>query len=247
MLRQPGTPPPRTAEPTTAATAETRRWWDRRAAGYDWRVGWFERHLLDDGRAWVGAQASGEVLEVAVGSGRNLPFYPEGVRLTGVDLSPAMLQVARDRARRLGLAVELREADAQALPFPDASFDTVVCTLSLCTIPDDRRAVAEMYRVLRPGGRLVLLDHVRSTNRLLVAVQWLVSRLSRRDHLLRRPLEHVHAQGFAVERRQRSKAGVIERVTARKPTQHPGSDLPSTGRSHGVDQAGGSHPGTRKG
>jgi SAM-dependent methyltransferase len=245
-MRQSGTSRPHGTDFAAAATAQTRRWWDRRAAGYDRRVGWVERRLLDDGRAWVGVQASGEVLEVAVGTGRNLPFYPKGVRLTGVDLSPAMLQVARDRARRLGLTVELREGDAEALPFPDASFDTVVCTLSLCTIPDDRRAVAEMYRVLRPGGRLLLLDHVRSTNRLLVAVQWLVGRLSRRDHLLRRPLEHVHAQGFAVERRQRSKAGVIERLTAHKPAQQPGSDLPSVGRTHGVDQAGGGRPGTRK-
>jgi ubiquinone/menaquinone biosynthesis C-methylase UbiE len=204
-------------------TAETRRWWDRHAAGYDQRIGWFERRLLEDGRAWVGAQASGDVLEVAVGTGRNLPFYPTDVRLTGVDLSPAMLQVARDRARRLGLEVDLREADGQALPFPDAAFDTVVCTLSLCTIPDARRAVAEMHRVLRPGGRLLLLDHVRSTSRPLMAVQWLIERLSRRDHLLRRPLDHVQAQGFTVERRQRSKAGVIERLTARKPTRQPGS------------------------
>ena len=73
-----------------------------------------------------------------------------------------MLDIARRRAGELGRPVELRLGDAQALEFEDATFDTVVCTLSLCTIPDDRAAVAEVRRVLRPGGRFVLLEHVRS-------------------------------------------------------------------------------------
>ncbi len=95
----------------------------------------------------------------------NFPFYPQGVRLSGIDLSPAMLEIARKRAEELGVDADLGEGDAQQLPFADASFDTVVCTLSLCTIPDDRRAIAEMKRVLRPGGRLLLLDHVRASSK----------------------------------------------------------------------------------
>jgi ubiquinone/menaquinone biosynthesis C-methylase UbiE len=141
-------------------TERLKRHWEREAPTYDRRMGFFERVLFGDGREWVCSRASGEVLEVAVGTGRNFTFYPQGVRLSGIDLSPAMLEIARKRAEELGVDADLRKGDAQKLPFADASFDTVVCTLSLCSIPDDRRAIAEMKRVLRPGGRLLLLDHV---------------------------------------------------------------------------------------
>jgi ubiquinone/menaquinone biosynthesis C-methylase UbiE len=176
--------------------------------------------LIADGREWVCSRASGEVLEVAVGTGRNLTFYPQGVRLTGIDLSPAMLEIARKRAEELGLDTDLKEGDAQQLPFPDAAFDAVVCTLSLCNIPDDRMAIAEMKRVLRPGGRLLLLDHVRASSKAWLAAQRMLEPLFWRfscDHLLRRPLEHVLAEGFRVEQRERYKAGIVERLSARMP------------------------------
>lgn len=204
------------------ATERQRRVWDKRAHSYDRAMGLMERLFLGDGRARVCAQAEGDVLEIAVGTGRNLPFYPEDVRLTGIELSPEMLVLARRRASELGIQADLRLGDAQALPFPDASFDTVVCTISLCSIPDDRRAVAEMKCVLRPGGRLLLLDHVPSTVWVWRGVQWLLEQITLRlegEHLLRRPLEQVQAEGFEVERTERSKAGIIERVVARKPIQ----------------------------
>jgi ubiquinone/menaquinone biosynthesis C-methylase UbiE len=199
-----------------------RRYWDKTARKYDKQIAFWERRLFGDGRQWVCAQATGEVLEVAIGTGRNLPYYPEGIRLTGIEFSRAMLDLARRRADELGLQVDLRVGDAQALDLPDASFDTVVCTLSLCAIPDDRRAVAEMWRVLRPGGRLLLLDHVAGAPRWVRAVQWLMELVTRplqEEHMLRRPLLQVQAQGFQVERRERSKLGVVERLAARKPTK----------------------------
>src|SRR6266508_2546799 len=85
-------------------TARLRRYWDEHAPHYDRQMRFFDRNLFGDTRAWVCQQATGEVLEVAVGTGLNLELYPEGVRLTGIDLSPAMLERARDRARQLGLA-----------------------------------------------------------------------------------------------------------------------------------------------
>ena len=146
------------------------------------------------------------MLEIGIGTGRNLPHYRDEVRLTGVELSSAMLEIARTRARELGREVDLRVGDAQALEFPDDSFDTVVCTLSLCTIPDDRAAVAEVSRVLRAGGRFLLLEHVRSPNVPVRLVQRLLE-----------PLDHLHAEGFNVERLERLKLGIVERVAARKP------------------------------
>ncbi len=102
---------------TTAESAKLRRYWDKHAPRYDQQMQFFERRLFGDTRAWVCSQASGDTLEVAIGTGLNLGFYPDDVRLVGVDFSPAMLQ----RARELGRTVELREGDAHALEFPDAS------------------------------------------------------------------------------------------------------------------------------
>jgi ubiquinone/menaquinone biosynthesis C-methylase UbiE len=124
-----------------------------------------------DSRPWVCAQATGHTLEVAVGTGLNLPFYPAGVEQNGIDFSPAMLGVAQARARQLGRLVDLQEADAQALPFPAASFDTVVCTFALCAIPDERCAASEMIRVLRPGGLLLLADHIAGATWPVRAIQ----------------------------------------------------------------------------
>ncbi|WP_033295481.1 class I SAM-dependent methyltransferase [Amycolatopsis jejuensis] len=197
-----------------------RRKWDEAAPRYDRMIAWFERLLLADGREWLCKQARGDVLEVAVGTGRNLPWYPSDARLTGIDLSPEMLALARRRAAELPREITLTEADAQALPFPDAEFDTVVCTLGLCGVPDERVAIAEMHRVLRPGGRLLLLDHVVSHRRPIHFGQRLLEKLTVAqlgDYLTRRPLPLLAAAGLEVERSERSKAGVVERVVARKP------------------------------
>jgi ubiquinone/menaquinone biosynthesis C-methylase UbiE len=197
-----------------------RRYWDKHARNYDKQMAFWERRLFPDGRRWICSQATGEVLEVAMGTGRNLAYYPDGVRLTGIEFSPEMLKLARREADRLGRQVDLRLGDAQALDLPDNSFDTVVCTLSLCAIPDDRRAVAEMRRVLRPGGRLLLLDHVVGQPWWVRAVQWLLELCTgpvQGEHMRRRPLLHVQAEGLEVERRERSKLGIVERLTARKP------------------------------
>lgn len=196
--------------------------WDRYAPRYDRDIRLFERLQFGGGREWVCEQATGEVLEVAVGTGRNFAHYPKQVRLTGIDLSPVMLDLARVRAAELGREAVLSEADAQALPFPDASFDTVVCTLGLCGFPDERAAIAQMHRVLRPGGRLLLLDHIGSHHKLIWFGQRLLEKMTLRtlgDYQTRRPLPLVEQAGFVVERAERRKAGTVERVAALKPGQ----------------------------
>jgi ubiquinone/menaquinone biosynthesis C-methylase UbiE len=197
-----------------------RRYWDKESASYDKSMQFFERLLAPDSRAWVCGQATGDVLEVAVGTGLNLPFYSQDVQLTGIDFSPAMLNIARRRAEQVGRAIDLREADAQALPFPDASFDTVVCTYGLCAIPDENRAVSEMKRVLRPSGLLLLADHIAGGAWPTRAIQRLIEVVTvplQGEHFLRRPLRQVRAEGLSVEQRERSKLGLMERLAARKP------------------------------
>lgn len=159
------------------------------------------------------------VLEIAVGTGRNLEYYPPGVQLLGIDVSPNMIAVAQEKARAAGRQADLRVGDAQALDIPDESVDTVISTLSLCSIPDDRKAVSEVKRVLRPGGRFILMEHVVSPRRLVrvfqKALDWIAVR-TEGDHLVREPLVHLKAEGFQIDVVERLKWGIVERVAARK-------------------------------
>jgi ubiquinone/menaquinone biosynthesis C-methylase UbiE len=211
-----------TGMPKTYPTlsARQKRIWDKAASGYDRQIAFFERNWFSGGREWLGERARGRVLEVAVGTGRSLPHYPADVTVTGVELSPAMLAIARQRATDLGRDVTLREADAEHLPFDDASFDTVTCALALCTIPSPAAAIGEMRRVLALGGRLLLLDHIGSTWPPLYAAQWLAERITIRtagEHFTRRQLPLVTAAGFQVEETERLKGGTVERIHAVKP------------------------------
>ncbi len=204
---------------TGEQTAKAKRVWEEFAPRYDRVMGFAERRWFTGGRQWVCSRAVGDVLEVGIGTGANLPYYSYGLRITGIDLSPAMLSIAERHVRELGVDVVLQEGDAQALPLADASFDTVVCTFVLCGVPDNRAAVAEMHRVLRPGGRLLLLDHVGSTWWPLWVGQRLVELVSVRtacEHQTRRQLPLVAGLGFELVESQRLKAGTVERVYARK-------------------------------
>jgi ubiquinone/menaquinone biosynthesis C-methylase UbiE len=208
---------------TLTETERVRRIQDKEAPRYDRQMGFFDRILFAGGREWACSRVNGEVLELAVGTGRNLPYYPADVRLTGIELSPRMLEIGKKRAAELARDVDLRIGDAQALELEDQSFDTVIITFGLCTIPDDRAAVTEAHRVLRPGGRLVLLEHVRSPSLIVRAVQRVLDPLSVRfaaDHLVRDPLDYLANVGFEIQSVQRLKRGIVERVIARK----PGSD-----------------------
>jgi ubiquinone/menaquinone biosynthesis C-methylase UbiE len=200
-------------------TAKARRVWETMAPRYDRDISFFEKIQFGGGREWVCSRATGRVLEVAIGTGRNLPFYPPEATVTGVELSPAMLAIARHRAAHLGREVDLREGDAQALPFDDATFDTVVCTLSLCAIPDHARAIAEMARVLRPAGKLLLLDHIGSRWWPIWAGQRILEAFTIRaagEHMTRRPLPMLTAAGLRIVESQQLKAGTVERVAAVK-------------------------------
>ena len=146
--------------------SQIRTTYDRRAPSYDKTVGFTERLFLGDLRRAFGSALRGETLEVAVGSGLNLPSYtPAVTRAVGTDLSGGMLAEARKRARELDLPMRFVQMDAQRLAFPDASFDCVAISLALCTIPDPVAALRELARVCRPGGRVVLLEHVLSPSR----------------------------------------------------------------------------------
>ncbi|MGI9003495.1 MAG: class I SAM-dependent methyltransferase [Pseudonocardia sp.] len=200
-------------------TRRVRAIYARTARHYDQMIGPVERLLVGEGRVWAAGQAHGEVLEIAAGTGRNFAHYPRDTRVTALDLSSDMLARARPRIDRAPCPVQLLVGDAQALDLPDEGFDTVLATLALCSIPDPDAALAEMARVLRPGGRLLLVEHVASLIAVVRTVQRLLEPVAVRcaaDHLLRRPERDVAAAGLAIDYLHRSKAGIMMRLTATK-------------------------------
>jgi SAM-dependent methyltransferase len=132
-----------TETPASSETERVRRILDNEAPRYDRQMGFFERILFAGGREWACSRVVGDVLELGFGTGRNPPYYPSDVRLMGIELSPEMLAIGRTRADELGRDVDLRIGDAQALELEDESFDAVIITFGLCTIPDDRCAASD--------------------------------------------------------------------------------------------------------
>lgn len=202
--------------------AHVRRIFDKIADRYDRRMAFWERRLFPGSRRWVTEQARGRVVEIAVGTGLNLPLYPPEVSVIGVELSEPMLAHARRRAAGAGLAdrVDLIQGDAQALELADGSADTVVSTFTLCAIPDPGAAVAEAFRVLRPGGRFVLAEHGPSWNPVIRAAMRLADPLTVRfgaDHLTRDPRPLLERAGFRIDLVRRNRAGVSFRILATRP------------------------------
>ena len=150
--------------PSASHVLETARTYDRIAPVYDLLDGVYEHSWKRRLRARLFEHARGRILDAGVGTGCNIPFYPEGSPVVGIDTSERMLDRARERARQLGRSMTLRPMDLLALDFPDASFDTVSCTFVLLCLPDELQepALRELRRVTKPDGRILLLDYKRS-------------------------------------------------------------------------------------
>ena len=178
------------------------RRWNRRARLYDRLTAPMERMLgLVRGRAWVFERvAKGRVLEVGAGTGKNLPYYPERAFVVASDLSPGMLARAVEKARDRSRAVRFVVTDAEDLAFRDGAFDTVLATCVFCTVPDPVRGLREARRVLKDGGEVVLLEHMRPQGflgRLFDLLDPMASRLMG-PHINRRTLDNIRRAGLVV-------------------------------------------------
>lgn len=187
------------------ATATTRARYDRVARIYDRMEGLMEWRSFRKWRSlvWeiVGSEAE-KILEVGVGTGKNLPYYPHEVQVTAIDLSDQMLARARQRAAQLDLSIELLHMDAQALAFADESFDVVVSTFVFCSVPNPVLGLLEIKRVLRPGGCAVLLEHMRPRSPWLGKLFDLLNPLTVRlsgANINRRTVENIRKAGLEIE------------------------------------------------
>ena len=169
---------------------------------------------------WTAAPATGQILEVGVGTGVNMRHYPPGAHMTAIDISDRMLAKARARAERTHVDVDLALMDAQHLQFPDDTFDAVIATCVFCSVPDPVAGLREVLRVLKPGARALLLDHVRSSNAAAGRVMDLLNPISVRisgANINRRTIENVRAAGFTAIDVESHMLGMIKTIRATKP------------------------------
>jgi ubiquinone/menaquinone biosynthesis C-methylase UbiE len=148
-----------------------RKRYDRLAPWFDSLEGFLEGLLFRRYRKKLWVQAAGsDILEVGVGTGKNFTFYPGDARITAIDFSPKMLEQAQRKRDRKQVGVELALMDVQSLCYADNSFDTVIASFVFCSVPQPRKGLKELHRVLKPGGQLLLLEHVLSSNKAMAAV-----------------------------------------------------------------------------
>ena len=198
-------------------TETVRRRYNRNAVIYDV----IDRSISGKQRRELLNVATGDILEVGVGTGANLPYYPEGARVTGIDLSPGMLKKAKERASSLslGAGIHLEEMDVEELPFPDQTFDTIVTSCVYCSVPDPVKGMKEMRRVLKDDGEILMLEHMRSENPVIGIGMDLVNPVVRRlwgANINRDTMGNLAEAGLDVRAEVRIMGSIMRRLTVRK-------------------------------
>lgn len=202
------------------ASEIAKRRYNRIAPFYDFMEGFIERSRYSKWRELLWRKTEGNhILEVGVGTGKNFPYYPADAEITAIDFSERMLTRAKERAKRQKIKVHLQQMDVQNLEFEDNIFDTVVASFVFCSVPNPVRGLMEIERVLKPGGKVALLEHVLSANRILGWLMNLTNPLVVRmvgANINRRTVENVIKSGLIVEQAADLGAGIFKLIEARK-------------------------------
>lgn len=199
-------------------TQATQRRYDRIAPFYDMMERFSNQSDWHE-RVWSLVEGP-QVLEVGVGTGKNIPYYPVDVHVTGIDLSERMLARARERATEFDKNVTLLEMDAQDMDFADDTFDSAVTTCVYCSVPNPVLGMREMKRVVKLGGRVIMLEHMRAHNEVLGTLMDLVDPLVSRmgPHINRETVDNVHQAGLEVEEiDELDRLGIFRLIVARVP------------------------------
>ncbi len=162
------------------------------------------------------------ILEVGVGTGKNFPYYPSDVEITGIDFSKEMLKRAQDKVSKQKVKVHLQQMDVQNLEFEDNTFDTVVAAFVFCSVPDPVRGLMEIKRVCKSSGKVVLLEHVLSANRIVAWLMNLANPLVVRvvgANINRQTVANVIKSRLVVEQITDLGAGIFKLIEARNKTQ----------------------------
>jgi ubiquinone/menaquinone biosynthesis C-methylase UbiE len=157
-------------------------------------------------------------LEVGVGTGKNLSYYPQNVKVTAIDLSPRMLEKARKKASDLGLAVDFREMDVQHLTFPDHAFDTIFATFVFCSVPDPVLGLQELKRICKPDGKLMLLEHMRPGNPILGFLFDMFNPMVVRmmgANINRRTMENIRRAGWRIQVEEHLSSDMVRWIEAK--------------------------------
>lgn len=179
-----------------------------------------DKMMKDSWRKDMLQEVEGKVLEAGIGTGANLPYYPAGIELTGIDFSPKMLEHARKKLDTLTLpyTVTLEEMDIQQLDFPDDTFDYVVTTCVFCSVPDPVKGLKELGRVCKPDGKILMLEHMRSENEAVGKAMDLFNPLAVNTwgaNINRKTLENINKAGLKIEQKENLFSTIVRKIVVK--------------------------------
>jgi ubiquinone/menaquinone biosynthesis C-methylase UbiE len=192
--------------------------WDRASRTYDWMT-WGDERRYSSAKTRLFSKMKGRCFMVAAGTGHDFAYFPPGLSIVAIDISPGMIARAGPRAVAYAGSLELRVMDVQDLEFPDAAFDSVATACTFCSVPDPIRGLRELFRCLKPGGRLLMFEHVRSRFGPIALVQDLMTPLSRRmgPDMNRDTVSNVLRAGFELMHESNVYLDIVKAIEARRP------------------------------